>query len=269
MYVFVLLLVVALVQPMRAGQESNEKPLEVKLTALGQEDCRGGQSNLADSAVHLKLRLEIINLTNRKLIVSRGAGVIWYGIIVAKDEQTLAAGIYEYKPIIDWMSNIIDPYFEAPSAEFTILSPGKSFSVESTVYIVESLPPGDHVLQLSLGTWFHLQRPQRFKENWKKYGELVYEPVKSEPLRFCVPPETEFAKCNSGSSAETRLAPQVPINALIGKVDFRVAGTPVPHLRSRTIAPPGSICDQSATTDALTPEWFRPRPDTKIDAISS
>src|SRR5947209_5957382 len=33
-------------------------------------------------------------------------------------------------------------------------------------------------------------------------------------------------------------------------------GTPVPHPRSRTVAPLGKVLDQSATTDAPTPELF-------------
>jgi hypothetical protein len=44
-------------------------------------------------------------------------------------------------------------------------------------------------------------------------------------------------------------------------------GTPFPHPKSRTVARSGSFWDQSATTEAPTPEWFRPRPDMKIDAI--
>ena len=78
-----------------------------------------------------------------------------------------------------------------------ILAPGKSFQVKSIVDIPVNglLQPGDHVLQLDLGTWPHVTPAEQFKESWKKYGELVYEPVKSEPLPFHVPPEADFTKC--------------------------------------------------------------------------
>ncbi len=190
-----ILLFAILVQPIIAEPKNTEKPLKVKLMTIGQENCLGDPSWSAASAVHLKLRLEIINLTNRRLIVSRAIGVVWYDFIVAKDRQTLAAGIYEYKPIIDWMTDIQSPQIEAPSAEFTILSRGKSFNVESTVYLIEPLESGSHVLQLTLGTWFHVQRPESFRKSWKKYGDLVYDPVRSDSLSFLVPAETDFVRC--------------------------------------------------------------------------
>jgi hypothetical protein len=200
--------VAALVQSMRAGPGNNEKPLRVKLIVVGQKNCRGGPSSSEVSAVHLKLRLEIVNRSERNLIVAKGIGAAWYGIILAKDEQALAAGIYESDQNIDWVvteSNLQSPPIKAPSKEFTILAPGKSFEVESVVDIQVQrdasspvrglLQPGNHVLQLDLGTWPHVIRPEQFRESWKKYGELVYEPVKSEPLPFRVPPEADFAKC--------------------------------------------------------------------------
>jgi len=46
-------------------------------------------------------------------------------------------------------------------------------------------------------------------------------------------------------------------------------GTPVPHPRSRTVPPQGNVWDQPATTDAPTPELFRPRPAMNSAATSS
>jgi hypothetical protein len=188
-----------LVHSVWAQPGNNEKPLRVKLTAVGQENCSGQNSSEA-SVVHLKLQLEITNLADRKLIVARSIGAAWYGIIVAKDEQAVAAGTYESNLNIDWVvseSELQRPPIKAPPVEFTILAPGKSFQVKSIVDIPVNrlLQPGDHVLQLDLGTWPHVTPAEQFKEGWKKYGELVYESVKSEPLRFQVPPEADFTKC--------------------------------------------------------------------------
>lgn len=195
------LLVAALFQPVLAGPGNNEKPLRVKLAAIGQENCLG-RPNTTVSVVHLKLRLEITNLSDRKLIVAKSVGAAWYGYILAKDAQALAAGIYEEKPNIDWVvtkSNLQSPPVSAPPAEFTILGPGKSFEVESNVDIpvarYDALS-GNHVMQLNLGTWPHVSPPEQFRESWKKYGDLVYEPVKSEPIPFHVPPEKDFTKCS-------------------------------------------------------------------------
>ena len=46
-------------------------------------------------------------------------------------------------------------------------------------------------------------------------------------------------------------------------------GTPVPHPRSRTVAPLGNVRDQSAITAAPIPELFRPRPAMNSAATSS
>lgn len=181
------------------AQPGNERPLRVKLTAVDQENC-SGQSNSEASVVHLKLQLEITNVSERKLIVAKSIGAAWYGIIFAKDEQAVAAGTYESNLNIDWAvseSELRSPPIKVPPAEFTILAPGKSFQVKSNVNIPVngSLKSGDHVLQLDLGTWPHVTPGEQFKKSWKKYGELVYEPVKSEPLPFHLPPEADFTKC--------------------------------------------------------------------------
>jgi hypothetical protein len=196
------LLVAALFQPVLAGPGNSEKPLRVKLAAIGQENCLG-LPNTSVSVIHLKLRLEITNLSDRKLIVAKSIGAAWYGYVLAKDEQALATDVYEQKPNIDWVvteSNFRNPPIKAPPAEFAILGPGKSFEVESNINIpvdhYDALS-GNHVIQLELGTWPHATSPEQFRESWKKYGDLVYEPVKSEPMPFRVPPEANFTKCTS------------------------------------------------------------------------
>jgi hypothetical protein len=185
---------------------ANEKQLEVTTTKTGQQNCRPGSSDLP--VVRLKLRLEITNLTDKKLIISKSIGAASYGMTVAKDEHALAAGDYESNANLDWSeseSNAQRPPTNAPPAEFIILGPEQSFATEWVFYVLvqrETVPasggllkPGIHVLQLDLGTWLYVQRPEQFKESWKKYGELVYEPVKSEPLQFLVPPYSDFAEC--------------------------------------------------------------------------
>ena len=196
---FLVLSFAALVQFVRAGSGNSEKPLRVKLSVVSQENCRADGSSVP--VIGLKLRLEIANLSDRKLIVAREIGAAWYTYILAKNEQALAAGIYEENPNIDWVvteSNRQSPPTAAPSAEFTILEPGKSFDVETTVSI-PTYPRdallGDHVIQLDLGTWPHVTPPERFRDSWKKYGDLVYEPVKSESVLLRVPPEKDFTKC--------------------------------------------------------------------------
>jgi len=165
--------------------------LEVKVAEIGQENCRGTSTSEV-SVVRLKLRLEIKNIAGTKLIVSKNIGLAWYGITVKRGNA--------YTEINnDWMvTDLRTPPSDAPSPDFTILIPGKSFTVETTVYLPLSkeLPPREQgALQLDLGTWFYVADAKLFKTKWAKYGELVYQPKISEPLSFRIPPETEFAKC--------------------------------------------------------------------------
>jgi len=178
---------------------NDEKPLRVRLSAVGQVNCSEDSSSVP--VIRLSLLLEITNRSDRKLIVARRIGSAWYGYILAKNEQALAAGTYEANPNIDWLVTESDrrsPPTDAPSAEFAILDPWKSLDVYTTVYI-PTYPRdallGNHVIQLNLGTWPHVAPPEQFKESWQKYGALIFEPVKSEPLGFRVPPEKDFTKC--------------------------------------------------------------------------
>lgn len=184
-----------------ARTADNKKQIEVKLTEIGQQNCRGEESSEA-SVVRLKLRLKIKNVTNAKLIVSRAIGAGWYGYTIAKDEGALAAGTYESNPNIDWgisESDTKSPPADAPPEEFTILRPGKSFTVGTTVYIgmEPRLRSGDHVFRLDMGTWFHVADAEPYQKHWAKYGELVYLPTNSDSLSFRIPPETEFIACKS------------------------------------------------------------------------
>jgi len=169
------------------------KQLEVKLTEIGQENCRG-MSDLEASVIGLKLRLEIKNVADAKLIVSKNIGLAWYGIIIKRGNDRSELNI-------DWgitESDLRTPPSEAPPPDFTILSPGKSFTVETTVSLPlskEPRPREQAALQLDLGTWFYVADAKPYKANWEKYGELVYQPTVSEPISFQIPQETEFTKC--------------------------------------------------------------------------
>lgn len=180
------------------------KQLEVKLRQTGQSNCR----NSDGATVYLKLELEITNVTQTKVIVSKRIGSKWYGTTVARDERAFSEGSFESDWNIDWFpteSDLENPPENAPPAEFTILEPGKSFFAEGKAVLpaqVDSpspssdlLPPGNHVLQLDLGTWFHVSAAEPFRDSWKKFGNLVYRPTKSEFLHFRVPPIAEFTDC--------------------------------------------------------------------------
>jgi hypothetical protein len=202
-----LVLLVALVQSVCVGSGNPEKQLRVKLSVISQDNCQGNSSSVP--VIGLRLRLEITNSSDRKLIVARKIGAAWYTYTLAKNEQALAAGIYEENPNIDWVVTESDrqsPPAEAPSSEFAILDPGKSFDVETTVSIPtypQDALLGDHVIQLNLGTWPHVSPPEQFRESWKKYGDLVYKPVKSESVFFRVPPEKDFTKCRASANEST------------------------------------------------------------------
>jgi hypothetical protein len=202
----ILLLTVVLTQSSHVGLTGESQPLKVNLKILNQKYC-SGESSI--SAVQLALRLEVFNVTHKTLIVQKSIGRAWYREIVARDEESLAAGDFEYNPNIEFLPTKSDeqvPSTDAPGDDFILLGPGKSFEAESLVDIptrTGALSPlnkgliqaGDHVLQLRLTTWTLLSQPETFRKSWQRYGELVYEKVKSEPLRLRVPPESELESC--------------------------------------------------------------------------
>ena len=193
-----------LAQPAIVNPTSDEQPLEVKAKVISQRYCRG-ESDV--EAIWLNLRLQVINGTDEKLIVQKNIGHAWYRTIVARDKEALAKGVYEDDPEIMWgEAEVRGPSGVVPGEDFTILEPGKSFETESFVDVVVAIGApsplnkglirtGNHVLQLKLRTWPYVVRPEPFREKWIKYGQLVYESVKSEPLALFVPQDSEFQYC--------------------------------------------------------------------------
>ena len=131
----ILLLTVVLTQSLHVGLTGESQPLKVNLKILNQKYC-SGESSI--SAVQLALRLEVFNVTHKTLIVQKSIGRAWYREIVARDEESLAAGNFEYNPNIEFLRTKSDeqvPSTDAPGDDFILLGPGKSFEAESLVDI--------------------------------------------------------------------------------------------------------------------------------------
>jgi len=188
------------------AEKSDEQSLKVNLKVITRKYCRGE----ADvGVIWLNLRLQVINRTDRKLIVQKNIGRAWHRTIVAVDEEGLAEGTYEYDPEIMFSlteSEARGPSGAVPGEDFVILEPGKSFEAESFVDVTvatgapsrlnrDLIRKGNHVLQLKLSTWPYVVRPEPFRDEWKEYGRLVYESVKCEPLPLPVPQDSEFQNC--------------------------------------------------------------------------
>ena len=89
-------------------------------------------------------------------------------------------------------------------SDFKVLRPGGTYSLENKLVITSySFVPqqdhfsnGDHVLVLSVVTWFHDPDiiPQ-WRERWHDKGYLWTDTIKSEPLVFTVPREPIIEMC--------------------------------------------------------------------------
>ena len=202
-----LLLTFLLTPPAIVRPISDEQSLKVNLKVITQKYCRRGGADVG--AIWLNLRLQVINRTDRKLIVLKNIGRAWYRTIVAADEKALAEGTYESDPEIMFTmleSEVRGPSGVVPGEDFVILEPGKSFEAESFIDVTvavgapsrlnrDLIRKGNHVLQLKLSTWPFVVRPEPFRDEWKEYGRLVYESVKCEPLPLPVPQDSEFQNC--------------------------------------------------------------------------
>jgi hypothetical protein len=193
------LLVAAALHSTSSGTDTGERRIEVKLTKLSQRNCAGRFAS-DGPVMRLKLRLTVTDVSDSKLIVSQGIGKAYYEMIVGRNERELADGRYESTMDPEWEMdepNADAPPPSAPTTEFRILKPGNSFHVDSEIYLAtwREIRVGDHVLQLDLGTWLHRSSAERFSERWKKYGALVFQPVKSDVIGFQVPAATQFVPC--------------------------------------------------------------------------
>ena len=160
-----LIAICMLVVPAVVSPATDEQPLRATLERVSQRFCYGDAETFV---LQLELRLRFVNRTENKLILDKEIGKAWYGVTVARNEEDLAAGKYEYNPSIDWFFSDKDklpkePSRNSPGPDFAILAPGQAFETEIDTGVVAqydnpheisgAIRSGVHLFQMKLSAW--------------------------------------------------------------------------------------------------------------------
>jgi len=176
----------------------DNQPVKAIPEVIGTRYCYGDAELFS---VWLRLRVKYVNRTDKTLILDKEIGKAWYGEKVARNLGELAAGKYEYNPIIDWFYDKDklpeQQNADSPGSDFAVLAPGQTFESEinASVFVqyenpknfAGSIRSGPHVFQMELSAWSHPGDASAFAKSWRNFGELVTGVIKTEPLEIRIP----------------------------------------------------------------------------------
>lgn len=186
---------------------TDKQPLQATAERISQRFCYGDAETFV---LQLKLRLRLVNRTANKLILDKEIGKAWYGVIVARNQEDLAAGKYESNPNIDWFFSDKDklpnePSLKSPGVGFALLAPGQAFETEINTGVVAqyddpheikgAVRPGVHFFQMKLSAWNRFTGPEQFEKRWEQFGQLVTGEIKTEPLEIRIPTNPNVENC--------------------------------------------------------------------------
>jgi len=152
----------------------------------------------------MKLRLSIQNVSQQPVILHKQTEIS--RIMVSADASRADRKQYEH----DLRSD--DPGAQiglSPPvlADFTIVEPGAALEFERTVSIYlfnaarpteQFLKPGSHLLQVEVGGWPYIAKPEFYRQQWKDQGYLFSAGLTSEPKPFTVEKDNPIVKCGNG-----------------------------------------------------------------------
>jgi hypothetical protein len=195
-------------EPIRERSATDAAPLKIKAEITREKYCADSDGTYN---IIFSLHMRFLNQTNVRLIVEKALGHGLYHITVTGDAKNLAAGDHEYDSNEDWIFGQVPPetpeQFKSPGPNFAILNPGESLDAESDFWAMHAgsqrdsaenrspLKPGSHFLQVTLATWNHHTEPEEVRKRWEPFGDLIYKPIKTEPLAFNLPRDPKVENC--------------------------------------------------------------------------
>jgi len=196
------LFITAMATALAAGSTDDPQPLKASTQVISQKLCR---ENDETYSLIQKQRVTFLNQSKKNLIVDKSIGRAFYGMVVARDVQSLSDGKYEWHPNLDWAIDLWPGELtaESPVPPFAILVPAESFQVETDFWVDvrmndskgSGISSGNHVSQLQIGSWYYTTKPEAVQKRWEAYGELIYNVIKTEPLAFNLPPNPKLDNC--------------------------------------------------------------------------
>ena len=184
--------------PYSASGQS-QKQLELTIAIAEQTYCSIDQK----TSLQLRLKLRYTNLSSQRLIVYNGHDLFFQTKIRPENvTATPASGVLLLNMrYFDEELEKIDS--RSPGRVFVKLAPGASFERQlmtgvgvadnSSAPSENTVPPGAHILQLIVSTWYQSPKlADKLRQQWQREGLLWSQPLYSVPLKLDIqkPPTT-------------------------------------------------------------------------------
>jgi hypothetical protein len=103
----------------------------------------------------------------------------------------------------DDLETVTENGMRIPNAAFAILNPGESFENVMKFGDLDvrcddkgKIHSGNHVLQLGIGGWVYTAiNAKEMATRWQKFGRLIYESFRTEPISFDIPSDPDTHPC--------------------------------------------------------------------------
>jgi hypothetical protein len=194
-------LFVVTVSPYSASGQS-QKQLELTIKIVEQSYCSIDQK----TSLQLRLKLRYTNLSPQRLIVYNGHDLFFQTKIRPDDSAaTPASGVLLLNMrYFDEELERIDA--RSPSRVFVKLAPGTSFERELMTGVgvgdnsaapgENTVPPGAHILQLIVSTWYKSPKlADKLRQQWQREGLLWSQPLYSVPLKLTIEKPPTISPC--------------------------------------------------------------------------
>lgn len=192
---------VVTVSPCSASGQS-QKQLELTIKIVEQSYCSIDQK----TSLQLRLKLRYTNLSPQRLIVYKGHDLFFQTKIRPENNAaTPASGVLLLNMrYFDEEMERIDA--RSPSRVFVKLAPGAAFERElmtgvgvadnSAAPSENTVPPGAHILQLIVSTWYQSPKlADKLRQQWQREGLLWSQPLYSVPVKLKIEKPPTISPC--------------------------------------------------------------------------
>jgi hypothetical protein len=184
---------------MTAGEDLLHARLQLTTNVIGQQYC-------SNDRLRFTLRLKFTNGGTEPVILDRRSSVVSQ-YKVSRNLKSAGSKSHEMigHLLIDIGSAGMSLETSPEESHFVTLNAGESFSLNkmfslpirsSTDVGENSLPPGNHLLQIVVLTWYYPNASNvKWRERWRQKGYLWTDSITSLPMPFIVEKKRPIIKC--------------------------------------------------------------------------
>lgn len=186
------------------GRDSQNLPVGLRLETTVVRECFNSEGDSA--SLKWDLKLTYTNTARQPILLDKKSSLI-YKSFVSRSLRDATAGRYEYtlsSSFIDLRKAGVRTGVKPEEGAFVLLEPGESYSLETDygvhLYVGDKgregyLRPGTHFLKLRVMTWYYLDSPETYQEQWRNKGYLWSQNMTSLPMQFNVQEQRNVTPC--------------------------------------------------------------------------